>query len=46
MRTIAFHDHNTVRAAFLEDRFVRMRLFFDRILKKMRGSITGIQNLL
>ena len=34
MRTITFHDHNTVRAAFLEDRFVHMRLFLDRILKK------------
>ena len=25
MRTITFHDHNTVRADFLEDKFARMR---------------------
>ena len=27
MRTITFHDHNTVRGDFLEDRFARMRWF-------------------
>ena len=26
MRTITFHDHNTVRDYFLEDRFARMRI--------------------
>ena len=44
-RTITFYDHNTVRVDFSKiglpvwDRFWRN-------LKKMRGSITGIQNLL
>ena len=28
MRPITFHDHNTVRADFLKDRFARMRWIF------------------
>ena len=34
MRTITFHDHNTVRADFLEDRFARMRWFLTEFEKK------------
>ena len=45
MRAITFHDHNTVRADFLEDKFPRIRWFLTEF-EKMRGSITSIQNLL
>ena len=34
MRTITFHDHNTVRADFLEDRFARIRWFLTEFEKK------------
>ena len=39
-----FHDHNTVRADFLEDRFACMKWFLTEFekKKKMRGSISGI----
>ena len=34
MRTVTFHDHNTVRADFVEDRFARMRSFLTEFEKK------------
>ena len=37
MRTITFHDHNTVTADFREDRFARMRWFLTEF-----ESISGI----
>ena len=36
MRTITFHDHNTVRADFLEDRFARMTEFEKNARKYCR----------
>ena len=32
-RKLTFHDHNTVRADFLEDRFARMTWFLTEFLK-------------
>ena len=46
LRAITFHDHNAARADFLEDKFFRIRWFLTEFEKKMRGCITGIQNLL
>ena len=34
MRAITFHDHNTVRDDFLEDKFARMRWFLTEFEKK------------
>ena len=36
MRTITFHDHDTVRANFLEDSFAHMRWFLTEFEKNAR----------
>ena len=36
MRTITFHDHHTIRADFLEDKFARMRWFLTEFEKNVR----------